>query len=230
MLKNVIITGAAGNLGSATVDKFLREGYHVLATVEPGTRHHFIPGTPNLEVHQLDVTDDNAAREFVQRAFEEHKHIAAAVLLVGGFSMGSIAETSLSDLHRMFRLNFESCYNLARPAFLRMQWQENGGRLVLVGARPALDPAAGKGMVAYSLSKSLVFSLADLLNAAGEGKNVYTSVIVPSIIDTPANRAAMPKADFSAWVRPEELADKIEMTCRPDVVPTEKVVKVYGGV
>jgi NAD(P)-dependent dehydrogenase (short-subunit alcohol dehydrogenase family) len=109
-----------------------------------------------------------------------------------------------------------------------MQWQENGGRLVLVGARPALDPAAGKGMVAYSLSKSLVFSLADLLNAAGEGKSVYTSVIVPSIIDTPANRASMPKADFSTWVRPEELADKIEMACRPDVVPTERVVKVYG--
>jgi NAD(P)-dependent dehydrogenase (short-subunit alcohol dehydrogenase family) len=229
MLKKVIITGAAGNLGSATVDKFLREGYHVLATVEPGTRHHFIPGIPNLEVHQLDVTDENASREFVQRAFDEHKSIGAAVLLVGGFSMGTIAETSLSDLQRMFRLNFESCYNLVRPAFLRMQWQENGGRLVLVGARPALDPAAGKGMVAYALSKSLVFSLADLLNAAGEGKNVYTSVIVPSIIDTPANRASMPKADFSAWVRPEELADKIEMTCRPDVVPGERVVKVYGG-
>ena len=229
MLRKVIITGAAGNLGSATVDKFLREGYHVLATVEPGTRHHFVPGTPNLEVHQLDVTDENAAREFVQRSFDEHKFIGAAVLLVGGFAMGGIAETSLSDLHRMFRLNFESCYNLARPAFLRMQWQPDGGRLVLVGARPALEPAAGKGTVAYSLSKSLVFSLADLLNAAGEGKNVFTSVVVPSIIDTPANRASMPKADFSAWVRPEELADQIEMACRPDVVPGERVIKVYGG-
>jgi NAD(P)-dependent dehydrogenase (short-subunit alcohol dehydrogenase family) len=229
MSRKVIITGAAGNLGSATVDKFLREGYHVIATVEPGTRHHFVQGNSNLEVHQIDVTDENAAREFVQHSFEEHKNIAAAVLLVGGFSMGGIAETSLSDLHRMFKLNFESCYNLARPAFLRMQWQENGGRLVLVGARPALDPAAGKGVVAYSLSKSLVFSLADLLNAAGEGKNVITSVIVPSIIDTPANRASMPKADFSAWVRPEALADRIELASRPDVVPGERVVKVYGG-
>ena len=230
MSRNVIITGAAGNLGSATVDAFLREGYHVIATVEPGSRHHFAPGIANLEVHEVDVTNEDSARQFVQGAFEQHKKIQAAVLLVGGFAMGTVAETSLHEIHRMFRLNFESAYNLARPAFLRMQWQENGGRIILVGARPALDPAAGTGMVAYSLSKSLLFHLADLLNAAGEGKNVITSVLVPSIIDTPANRASMPKADFSAWVSPEELAEKIEKASRPDSLPDEKVMKVYGGV
>jgi NAD(P)-dependent dehydrogenase (short-subunit alcohol dehydrogenase family) len=229
MSSNVIITGAAGNLGSATVDKFLREGYHVIATVEPGSRHHFAPGIPNLEVHEVDVTDEDASRQFVQGAFEAHKTIQAAVLLVGGFAMGSIAETNLPDIQRMFKLNFESAYNLSRPAFLRMQWQENGGRIILVGARPALEPAAGKDMVAYSLSKSLLFRLAELLNASGEGKNVITSVIVPSVIDTPANRASMPKADFSAWVSPEELAGKMEMACRLDAVPEEKVMKVYGG-
>ncbi len=229
MPKTVIVTGAAGNLGTAVVEKLLTQGYHVLATVEPGTRHPFDPSQSRLEIHEVDVTDEVAARQFVQSAFEVHQTVQAVVLLVGGFAMGSIAETGMYELEKMFQLNFFSAYNLVRPAFLRMQWQPGGGRMVLIGARPALDAADGKGKMAYALAKSLLFKLSELLNAAGADKNVASSVIVPSIIDTPANRAAMPNTDFSAWVRAEDLAAQIEQACRTDGEPREKVIKVYGG-
>ncbi len=229
MPKTVIVTGAAGNLGTAVVDKFLAEGYYVLATVEPGTRHPFDPALTQLEIHEVDIADESATRQFVQSAYEVHKNIQATVLLVGGFAMGSIAETGLYELEKMFRLNFFTAYNVARPSFLRMQWQPEGGRVVLIGARPAIDPADGKGKMAYALSKSLLFTLSQLLNAAGEDKNVRSTVIVPSIIDTPANRSAMPGADFSTWVQAEELAARIEEASRTDSFPDEKVVKVYGG-
>jgi NAD(P)-dependent dehydrogenase (short-subunit alcohol dehydrogenase family) len=140
-------------------------------------------------VHQLDVTDENASREFVQRAFDEHKSIGAAVLLVGGFRWAALPKPACrtctacsgSTSNRVTTWPGRPSCGCSGSG----RWPAGTG-----GARPALDPAAGKGMVAYSLSKSLVFSLADLLNAAGEGKNVFTTVIVPSIIDTPANRAS----------------------------------------
>jgi NAD(P)-dependent dehydrogenase (short-subunit alcohol dehydrogenase family) len=229
MNKKAIITGAAGNLGSATVDIFLRAGFHVIATVEPGTRHHFSAHAPNLEVHEVDVTQEESTRIFVQNIFSVHHTIDVAVLLVGGFTMGNIAETDTQELQRMIRLNFESAYCVTRPTFLRMQWQETGGHLIFIGARPALDSNAGKDMIAYGLSKSLLFQFAEMLNAGGKEKNVYTTVVVPSIIDTPANRAAMPQADFSTWVRPEELAEEMLAICsNSTTVPEDRVVKVYG--
>ncbi|MDJ1472633.1 SDR family NAD(P)-dependent oxidoreductase [Cytophagaceae bacterium DM2B3-1] len=227
MNKAVLITGAAGNLGSAVTERFLTEGYQVIAVVEPRTRHHF-PENPNLTVKEANLFDEDAARIVVQQTYDQYPSLQAAVLLVGGFSMGNLVRTSYHEVEQMFELNFKSTYNVARPLFLRMQAHGNGGRLVLIGARPALESDAGADLIGYSLSKSLIFKLAELLNVAGKEKNIVTSVVVPSIIDTPTNRAAMPNADFSAWVKPEELAEKIENACQIDKRPEETVIKVYG--
>ncbi|MCU0352115.1 MAG: SDR family NAD(P)-dependent oxidoreductase [Cytophagales bacterium] len=228
MSKAVLITGAAGNLGSAVTEKFLHEGYHVIAVVEPRTRHHF-PENPNLEVKEANLFDEDAARVVVQQAFDQFPTLNAGVLLVGGFAMGNLIRTSYREMEQMFELNFKSTYNVARPLFLRMQAQGNGGRLVMIGSRPALEPTAGGAdMMGYALSKSLVFKLSELLNVAGVEKNIRSTVVVPSVIDTPTNRAAMPTADFSTWVKPEELAAIIETACRMNGVPTEAIIKAYG--
>jgi NAD(P)-dependent dehydrogenase (short-subunit alcohol dehydrogenase family) len=230
MSKTVIITGAAGNLGQAVVQKFLDLNLQVEGTVLPDENTDRLPRSPLLTIHPLDVTREESCRTFVEQTVSRRESIDVAVLLVGGFAMGGIYETSGEDLRGMFRLNFESAYFLAREIHRQMARQPDGGRIVLIGARPALDAAAGKSMTAYALSKGLLFHLAELLNAEGRKKNVVTSVIVPSVIDTPPNRKSMPDANFADWVRPEQIADIIHfITTEAGSVLREPVIKVYGN-
>ncbi len=228
MNKTVIVTGAAGNLGSAVTEKFLQEGYQVVGVVEPRTRHHFATH-PNLEIKEANLFDEDSARVVVQQTYDQYQEIQAAVLLVGGFAMGNLIRTSYREMEQMLDLNFRTAYNVVRPVFLRMQTQEKGGRIVMIGSRPALEPETGTDVLGYALSKSLIFKLSELLNVAGKEKNIQTSVVVPSIIDTPSNRSAMPNADFSTWVQPSELAERIVEACLPEKTLTDTVVKVYGG-
>lgn len=228
MKKTVIITGASGNLGRATVQRFANDKYQVIATVPPGELP--APGAQgDIEVHHVDLLDEQRAGEFVESIIARHRSIDAALLLVGGYSPGDISHTTGAQLRSMISLNFESAYYCARPIFLQMSKQEQGGRIVLVGARTALEPKQGKGSLAYMLSKSLLFKLAEALNAEAKGKNIVTSVIVPSTLDTPANRTAMPGANFSEWVKPEKVADILAFLTSPQAQPiVEPVVKVYG--
>jgi len=108
--------------------------------------------------------------------------------------------------------------------------QPEGGRIILIGARPALFANEGKNAVAYALSKSLVFKLAELLNAEGQSKKVITTVIVPGTIDTAANRNAMPEADFSQWVNPEAIAETMLFLCSENASAwREPIIKMFGG-
>lgn len=231
MNKTAIVTGAAGNLGKAVVDKLLHDGFQVLGTKLPTESLRNFEDSPNIEAYDLDVTDPEAMATFVQHVVNSYGSLDRAALLVGGFGMGNIENTTLDDIHHLFRLNFESAFVSTKYIFEQMQQQQQGGRMVLVGAKPALDPEAGKGLLAYALSKSLIFRLAELLNASGKGKGVQTSVIVPSIIDTPPNRKAMPNANFDDWVKPEEIADVISFLFSDKASKLrESVVKIYGNV
>ncbi len=103
--------------------------------------------------------------------------------------------------------------------------------MVFIGSKPALDANDGKGKLAYSLSKSLLYKLSEYLNEEGRSKNVATYVVTPSVIDTPPNRKDMPDADFSKWVKPEEIAEIIRFMCsEPGNTMRDTVLKVYGGV
>jgi NAD(P)-dependent dehydrogenase (short-subunit alcohol dehydrogenase family) len=149
--------------------------------------------------------------------------------LVGGFAMGTIDNTDGSMIKKMISLNFETAYYSAQVMFSQMAKQKNGGRIVFVGARPSLDAKAGKSVLAYALSKTLIFKLAELLNEEGKDKNIISSVFVPSIIDTPDNRKAMPNANTDQWVKPEEIAEIIEFaTSEKGSVLREPIIKVYG--
>jgi NAD(P)-dependent dehydrogenase (short-subunit alcohol dehydrogenase family) len=225
--KNILITGASGNLGKATVEKFLSTGNQVIATISPGKSLGF-NATGNLQTAEADLTNEESVNGMVSGVIEKYKTIDAAVLLVGGFAMGNIHNTDGVALRKMISLNFETAYYCARPVFLQMQQQPAGGRIVLIGARPALQAKDGKGAMAYALSKSLLFRLAEMLNAESANKKIITSVVVPSTIDTPVNRKDMPDADFTAWVKPEEIAEVIEYAVSNPVL-REPIFKVYGN-
>jgi NAD(P)-dependent dehydrogenase (short-subunit alcohol dehydrogenase family) len=224
-MKTVLITGASGNLGKACVEKFLTEGYKVLVTVGPGqTLGNDLKG---IETFEADLTNEASVEKVINEITQSYK-IDATLLLVGGFAIGNIKDTNGAALQKMFSLNFDTAYFVARPIFNHMMKQSTG-RIVFIGARPALNPADGKSTIAYALSKSLVFKLAELLNAEGASNNVVSQVIVPSIIDTPANRASMPTANFSDWVKPEAIAETIFYLCsEKGSAIRDTVVKLYG--
>lgn len=226
-MKTAIVTGASGNLGEAVTRKFLSEGVSVIGTVRQTDAS---TGTdPELDNRIVDLADEKAANEFVNAVVVKYRQIDAAVLTVGGFAAGGIKETTTADILDQYKLNFETAYNVARPVFLQML-KQNGGRLFLIGSRPGLNSSNGKGMVAYGLAKSLIFRLAELMNEEGKKHNVVTSVIVPSTIDTPQNRKAMPDADPANWVKAEEIADIIYYYCQDSAKTIrEPLIKLYGN-
>ncbi|HEY0679216.1 MAG TPA: SDR family NAD(P)-dependent oxidoreductase [Chitinophagaceae bacterium] len=228
-MKTIIITGANGNLGTATVKKFLDNGYRIIAVDNADNNLQFAKGNENYEMHNVNLTDEPAVADFTKSLFQKHGDIHGALLLVGGFAMGKIDETTTSDINKMRTLNFDTAYNIARPLFLHMM-ERKYGRIVFVGARPALKPEQGKNMIAYALSKSLLFRLAEVLNSQAKGVNVVSSVIVPSTIDTPANRQSMPDADPSNWVKAEQIAEVLEFICSDKGLPVrESVYKLYNN-
>jgi NAD(P)-dependent dehydrogenase (short-subunit alcohol dehydrogenase family) len=200
MSKNVLITGASGNLGKAAVEKFTNEGYTVITTVTPGKTLGF-DVKDNVKIYEADLTDEQSVESVIKEIVSKHRTIDAALLLVGGFALGGIEQTDGSLLKKMFSLNFDTAYFVARPIFQQMLTQSSGGRIVFVGSRPALEAKEGKNTLAYALSKSLLFKLADYLNAEGSTKNVTASVIVPSTIDTELNRKSMPDNRWRSYVQ-----------------------------
>lgn len=229
MSKTIIVTGAAGNLGLAVVKKFIDEGDIVIGTVTARDNVRLSFNDEHFKQVIIDLTNEASAGKFVEDVIAQNENIDAAILTVGGFTMNKIAETKTSDIKKQYELNFETAYNIARPVFLQMLKQKYG-RIFLIGSRPGMDAAKGKGMIAYSLSKSLIFHLAELMNHEAKGTNVVTSVIVPSTIDTPQNRQAMPDADFSNWVTPEKIAAIIHYYCSEAAdALREPVIKIYNN-
>lgn len=229
MNKTAIVTGASGNMGQAVIKKFLAEGYNVVGTIVPNDPTPFGINDAKLEKVIVDLMDETNSGKFVQDVIAKYGSIDAAILTVGGFAMGTIGETKTSDIYKQYKLNFETAYNVARPCFVRMM-QQGSGRIFIIGSKPGLSARNGKGMVAYSMGKSLIFRLAELMNGEAKGTNVVTSVLVPSTIDTPQNRTSMPDADFSKWVKAEAIADAIYFYCTEQAaVLREPIIKVYNN-
>ncbi len=206
-MKTILITGANGNLGTVMVKALHGQGYGIYATVGAGDLPEGF-AQMTMDARNVNLTDEEATRQYIEEIARLNPDLSAAVLLVGGFAMGSIADTDGAAIDKQIALNFKTAYHTVRPLMTHFE-RRGGGQIILVGARPALDPTAGQGMVAYSLGKSLVFQLAEIINAAGKSKHISASVLVPSTIDTPANRNAMPDADFTKWIKAEHIADTV---------------------
>ena len=228
-MKVAIVTGASGNMGQAVVKKFIDEGYYVIGTIIPNDTVPMDFPAGKFEKVVVDLMNEDDSQKFADDVISKHGNIDAAILTVGGFAMGKIAETKTVDIAKQYKLNFETAYNVARPVFVQML-KQNSGRIFIIGSKPGLNAKNGKGMVAYGLAKSLIFRLAELMNDEARGKNVVTSVVVPSTIDTPQNRKAIPDGNFDSWVKPEAIADVIYWHCTDDAdVLREPVLKVYNN-
>jgi NAD(P)-dependent dehydrogenase (short-subunit alcohol dehydrogenase family) len=228
-MKTAIVTGASGNLGQAVVKKFLGEGYYVAGTIIPNDPVTIDIKDKNFETVVVDLMNEDASQDFVATVTTKYGAVNAAILTVGGFAMGKIADTKTSDVVKQYKLNFETAYNVARPVFNQMM-KQGEGRIFLIGSRPGSDMHNSKGMIAYGLAKSSIFRLSELMNDEAKGHNIVTSVIVPSTIDTPPNRQSMPDADFSKWVKPGSIADVIYFYCSPAAsIIREAIIKVYNN-
>ncbi len=224
-----IVTGASGNLGQAVIKKFIEEGYFVIGTIVPNDTVKINFPEDKFEKIEVDLMNEEATRLFIENVIQKYKKADVAILTVGGFAMGKIAETKTSDIAKQYKLNFETTYNVLREAVFIEMLKQNSGRIFIVGSKPGLDARNSKGMVAYGLAKSLIFRLAELMNDEAKGKNIVTNVIVPSTIDTPQNREGMPDAHFENWVKPEAIADVNYWYCTDEAaVLRETVLKVYN--
>lgn len=222
--RHVVVTGASGGLGGAVVERLVAEGATVHAPLVEQERpahatwlaHAQVVATPGV-----DLGDERDAMAY----FAAVEGLWGSIHLVGGYAMAPITETTLADFDRMMTLNARSCFLACREAVRAMRGA--GGRIVNVAARPALAPVGG--MIAYAASKAAVASITQSLAVELAGERILVNAIVPSIIDTPANRKSMPDADFDAWPKPAELAAAITFLASPDNALTSgALVPVYG--
>lgn len=228
-MKTVIITGANGNLGSAVTNSLLSRGYKVIATVINEEAKKDFAQNKDLQVEIVNLASETETASFVNSTIEKYKTIDGAFLLVGGFAMGNIYQTKSDDIKKQIALNFDTAYHVARPLFQHMI-DNNSGSIILIGSRPAINTIDGKNLIAYALSKSLLFKLSDYLNEEAKGMNVRSTVVVPSTLDTPLNRKNMPDANADNWVKPEALADILEfLVSDRSSTLRDTVLKVYNN-
>ena len=201
--KVIVVTGALGALGRVVVDEALARGARIASVDHAPTQ---VPPTSDLfELGGVDLTDAAQAGKAIAAAAAHFGKIDALINIAGGFAFETVADGDPRTWQRMYALNVATALNASRAAIGYLS-AHGAGRIVNVGAMGALQ--AGAGMGAYAASKAGVHRLTEALAAEWKGK-ITVNAVLPSIIDTPANRASMPKADFAKWVTAQELAEII---------------------
>jgi NAD(P)-dependent dehydrogenase (short-subunit alcohol dehydrogenase family) len=221
----VLVAGGTGALGKAVVGELSSAGYDVVATwIVDAERERMEAGPGDaVALVRADLFDPEDAAGAVAAVAD----LEAVVNLVGGFAAGpKVHESELPDFERMLRLNLFPGYNLARAAMPRLV-ERGGGAYVGVSARAALRPFPGAA--GYVTSKAAVLAFVQALDAEYGGNGVRCNAILPSVIDTPANREAQPDADWSRWVAPEEIARVVRFLVSDQSAPTSGAgIPVYG--
>ena len=206
--RTAIITGGTGGLGAAVVRRFLDDGWRVVVPWLHERELARVGEHERLELVQADLFDAGAAAAVAAAAGPSAR---AVVNLVGGFAAGGrIHETDASVLDEQLRLNLRPAW-LVTSAALPALLAGGGGAVVCVSSRTALQPFSGGA--AYAVAKRAVLGFVDALDVEYRADGVRANAVLPSVIDTPANRASMPDADPSAWVTPEQLAATIAFLC-----------------
>ena len=199
--KIVVVTGASGALGKVVAEMALGRGARVAAVDHAASQ---IETTANrIELGGVDLTDAAQAKKAIDAAAAHFGRLDALINIAGGFAFEAVAEGDPKTWQRMYALNVLTALNASQAAIPHLAGSV-APRIINVGAMGALQ--AGAGMGAYAASKAAVHRLTDALAAEWKGK-ITVNAVLPSTIDTPANRASMPKADFKKWVTPQELAE-----------------------
>jgi len=228
----VLVAGGTGGLGRAVTSAFLEEGATVLVTYRNLPEWEKFKSAASahagrLEGHEVDVTDETAVRQLVEKILSKYSRLDALINTVGGYAGGlEFWEMETKVFEQMLNLNLRSGYALSRAAVPAML-KQGRGTIVNVASKAAFDHAAGAS--AYAASKAAAVALMDSLAADVKGTGVRVNTILPSIIDTEANRKAMPTADFSKWPKPRDIARVILFLCSDEAkVIHGASIPVYG--
>jgi NAD(P)-dependent dehydrogenase (short-subunit alcohol dehydrogenase family) len=228
MKTTAIVTGGTGGLGAAVVARLLGDGWRVVVPWIVEAELERLPERDGIEVVRADLFDEAEVASVVAIATEDGgAPLTGLVNLVGGFHAGErVAETPIDTFERQFRLNLRPTY-LVTQAALPQLVSAGGGSIVCVGTRAALQPFPGAA--GYVASKAAVIAFAHAVAVEYRDDGVRCNAILPSVIDTPGNRAAMPDVDHSRWVKPAEIAGVIAHLLSDDSRPTSgAAIPVYG--
>jgi NAD(P)-dependent dehydrogenase (short-subunit alcohol dehydrogenase family) len=229
--RHVIVTGGSGALGSAVVVRLLALGATCTIPYVHDSEAQRVPFRGNSKAKLIKVSD--LADEGEVAKVYGGAGLWASIQIAGGFAPGKVADTDKAALMAQIDGNLVSCFLCCRAAVKAMlaggQGANTGGRIVNVTARPALEPRSGAGMTAYTVAKSGIAALTVALAEETAKDGILVNAVAPSIMDTAANRAAMPKANFDAWPKVDEVAATILFLASPDNKVTRgAIVPVYG--
>ncbi len=228
MDRSALITGGTGGLGSAVTKRFLDDGWRVVVPWVVERELERVERRDGLELQQADLSDPGAVGAVVERAAGERDvPLRAVVNLVGGYFAGPrVHETELEDFERQVALNLRPTFLVTRAALPHLV-AAGGGAVVCMGTRAAVSPF--RGAAAYAASKAAVIAFAQAVAVDYRDDGVRANALLPSVIDTPANRAGMPSADHSKWVAPETIAATIAFLCSDEGAATSgAAIPVYG--
>jgi len=212
MVGSALITGGTGGLGSAVTQGFLDAGWRVVVPIYDEAERERVPEHERLALEPADLSEEaSAAAVAALAAGDEAAPLRAVVNLVGGFAEGErVHATPVADFEAQLRLNLRPTYLVCQAA-LPYLLAGGGGAIVCVSSRAALRPFPGAA--GYIVGKAAVLAFVDALAAEYRKDDIRVNAILPSVIDTPANRRAMPDADHGRWVRPQQIADVIRFLC-----------------
>ena len=228
--RTIIVAGGTGALGAAVTRAFLAAGANVAVTYRRREEFDALRAESNaakLSGAEVDVTNEDATRKFVQQVAAENSSIDAAVITVGGYAGGkNVWEADASTFDTMIDLNLRAAWVMARAA-APIMIRQNRGAIVNVASRAAYGSSPGAAL--YAASKAGVLALWASLADELKQHNINVNSVVPSIMDTPANRRAMPKANFDAWPKTEDVAKVILFLCSNDAKLIQgAAIPVYG--
>lgn len=223
--KVIVVTGSSGGLGQAVIDKLTGAGAKVIAPSRKPPKEK--TGDQGMASLWLDAQDEQSVKRFFEAVQAGEGRVYALVNLVGGFAMGDpVASLPLELFERQIDLNLKSAFLLTKYALQAMSGPE-GGKIVLFASRAAVDKGANS--FPYSVSKLGILRLVEAVAAENRDKNININAVLPSIIDTPANREAMPKANFEKWPKPHQLANVVAFLVSEEAeLISGAAIPVYG--